>query len=109
MLICSADALAAALLGAAVELAGHDPRFPQRDEPARAALRRIRPAVTFVDADDVESCSEEFVGPALMTGSRVIVFRSQHSERDVSAFVARMQLPVLELPGDAGRLGEYLK
>lgn len=99
VLIISSDALAAALLGAAVELAGHAPHFSQTDEPPRAALLRIRPRLTIIDCDH-EACSDEFVGPAIMTGARVVLFRSHRSERDISEFASRLGLRVVDMPID---------
>jgi hypothetical protein len=109
VLIFSSDSLAAALLGAAVELAGHEPSFPAPDESARAALMRIRPRIVLVDCDHEESCSETFVGPAIMTGARVVLFRSRRTARDMGEFAARMQLAVLELPAGLEELKAHLQ
>jgi DNA-binding NtrC family response regulator len=108
VLIFSADAMAAALLGAAVELAGYAPQFPQAGEAARAALRRAHPGVVLVDCDHSESCADAFVGPALMTGARVILFRSRHTRTAVNQLGQRLAIPVLELPADAERLRRLL-
>ena len=98
VLIFSADPLAAALLGAAVELAGHAPHFPQREEGARAALRRLRPRLTLIDCDYDDACSESFIGPALMTGAKVQLFRSHRTQRDAHSFARRLGLSIAELP-----------
>lgn len=100
ILIISSDPLAAALLGAAVELTGHAPSFMQAEEPARNALRRVRPRLVLIDCDHEESCSDEFVGPALMMQARVLLFRSPRTTRDVRDFAQRLSLTVLELPFD---------
>src|SRR3954471_24023298 len=55
VLIISSDPLAAALLGAAVELAGHQPHFVRTEERARAALLRARPRLVLVDCDHDEA------------------------------------------------------
>ncbi len=98
VLIFSADPLAAALLGAAVELAGHAPHFPQPREAARAALLRTRPRLALIDCDHEEACAESFVGPALMTGAKVQLFRSRRTKRDVSELARRLELSVVDLP-----------
>lgn len=98
VLIFSADPLAAALLAAAIELAGHAPHFAQREEPPRDALRRVRPKLVLIDCDHEESCSDEFVGPALMMQARVLLFRSKRTVRDASDFSQRLNLRVMELP-----------
>ena len=98
VLIFSSDPLAAALLGAAVELAGHAPHFAGTDEPARAALMRVRPRLALIDCDHEESCSDEFVGPALMTGARVLLFRSRGNLRDMAELADRLKLRVIDMP-----------
>lgn len=109
VLVVSPDPLAAALLGAAVELAGHAPHFPQPSEGARASLRRVRPRLTLVDCDHEDACSDAFVGPALMTGSRVILFRSRHTRRDIGDLADRLGVIVIELPTEYEALTEVLQ
>lgn len=98
VLIFSSDPLAAALLGAAIELAGHVPFFVQADETARDALLRVRPRLAVIDCDHVEACSDTFIGPALMTGSRVLLFRSRRTQRDVGELASRLGLHVIDMP-----------
>lgn len=98
VLIFSADPLSAALLGAAVDLAGHSPHFPQPDESARAALLRLRPGAVLVDCDHEEACSESFIGPALMTDARVMLIRSPRTRRDTRGFARQLGLTVVEVP-----------
>ena len=98
VLVSSGDPLAAALLAAAVELAGHSPHFVQNGEPARSALRRIRPKLILIDCDHEETCSEEFIGPALMMDARVVLFRSHRTQRDMSEFANRLSLRIVDMP-----------
>jgi len=98
VLVLSSDPLAAALLGAAIELAGHAPRFAQSNEAARAALLRVRPRLVVIDCDHEDACSESFIGPALMTGSRVMLFRSRRTRRDVTELTGRLDLTVVDMP-----------
>lgn len=109
ILICTTDPLAAALLAAAVELDGHDPRFPEPDEPARAALVRIRPAVVLVDCDYPDACDDTFVGPALMLGVRIVLLRSPHSRTDPTEIAAHRGLEVLDLPAHQDALADLLR
>ena len=108
VLVFSSDPLAAALLAAAVELAGHAPHFAQKEELARDALRRVRPRLVLVDCDHEESCSDEFVGPALMMKARVLLFRSKRTQRDVREFAERLELRTMELPMDFDALHDIL-
>jgi hypothetical protein len=98
VLVFSSDPLAAALLGAAIELAGHAPFFPQSDESARDALMRVRPRLAVIDCDHTEACSDAFIGPALMTGSRVLLFKSRRTQRDASELAERLGLTVIDMP-----------
>ena len=103
VLIFSADPLAAALLAAAVEFAGHAPHFVQQDELARAGLRRVRPRLVVIDCDHEEACSEEFVGPA-----RILLFRSRRTKRDIGDFATRLGLRVIEMPPEHDELTRLL-
>jgi DNA-binding response OmpR family regulator len=109
VLVLSSDALAAALLGAAVELAGHVPHFARQGEPARSALLRVRPKLVLIDCDHEESCTDEFVGPALMTGGKVLIFRSRRTEHDRTEFAERLSLRVVDMPLDHTALTTLLE
>jgi hypothetical protein len=109
VLIFSADPVAAALLGAAVELAGHAPHFPQHAEAARGALMRVRPRLVVIDCDHEGACSEGFVGPALMTGAQLLLCRSRRTQRDTRDFASRLGLTVVELPRDYEKLLRQLQ
>ena len=108
VLIFSSDPLAAALLAAAIELAGHAPYFAQKDESARDALRRVRPRLVLIDCDHEESCSDEFIGPALMMQARVLLFRSRRTVREVAEFSRRLDVRVIELPMEFDELAAIL-
>ena len=97
VLVFSCDALGGALLGAAVELGGHQPYFAAAGEVARNALMRVRPRLVLIDCDHEESCSEEFVGPALMTGAQVLLIRSTGTVRDMTEFAARLGVRIVDM------------
>ena len=97
MIVARDDAIGA-LMASLIELAGYEPRFPDSSESARTALLRARPRLVVVDCDHEEGCSDAFIGPALMTGSRVLLFRSTRTKRDVSELSARIGLRVAEMP-----------
>lgn len=109
VLIVSVDALAAALLGAAVELAGHQPHFPESHERPREALRRVRPRLVVVDCDHDDACADTFVGPALMTGAQLLLFDSRkRADRSVTA-ARRLGLDLVHLPEDHDVLDRRLR
>lgn len=109
VLILAADPMAAALVGAAIELAGGRPLYPGAGERPRDALLRHRPALVLVDCDDETSCADAFLGPVLMTGARVAVFGSARSRRDVSELVARLGVRALRLPADVATVEALLE
>ena len=109
VLVFSADPLAAALIGAAIELAGHSPHFPQADESARNALLRVRPRLVVVDCDHEEACADGFIGPALMTGSQVLLFRSRRTRRDIGDLGERLGVKTVEMPVEHETLTQLLK
>jgi hypothetical protein len=107
ILIISDDPLSAALLGAAVELAGHAPHFPAAHEAVRATLLRLRPRAVLIDCSH-DACSDGFIGPALMTGARVQLFASQHTPGDARDVARRLGLTIAELPMDHDSLATLL-
>jgi len=109
VLILSTDALAAALIGAAVELAGHQPHFPGPNETARDALRRARSRVVVVDCDHDSACTDAFLGPALMTGARLVLFHSGRNGDGGLDVARRLGLDVVHLPEDYERLVRELR
>ena len=108
VLVLSSDPLAAALLGAAIELAGLAPRYPKLGESPRSALLRVRPRLVVIDCDHEDGCSDAFVGPALMTGSQVVLFRSRRTQRDMSEMASRLGLRTVEMPEEHHELTALL-
>ena len=108
VLVFSADPVAAALIGAVVEVAGHAPQFPQPDEGARDALRRVHPRLAIVDCDHEEACSDAFIGPALMTGAEVLLFASDRRAEASRDFAKRLGLTIIRMPADEERLVRWL-
>jgi hypothetical protein len=108
VLIFSSDPLAGALLGAAAELAGLSPHFPLKNEQARDALLRVRPAVALIDCDHEGACTESFFGPALMAGARVAVFSSSRSVRVLEPIAAEYGVRTFQLPLEMEELVDIL-
>ena len=104
VLILSADPLAAALLGAAVELVGHQPHFPEPRESPRVALRRVRPRAVLVDGEHEDACTESFIGPALMTGTRILVFDAGGRGERGAKLARHGGIEVVHLPDDHEKL-----
>jgi hypothetical protein len=110
VLIFSEDPLAAALLGAAVELVvGLEPTFPTDGEPPRGALLRERPRLVLVDCDHEAACGPNFFGPVLMTGARVLLVGSRRTRRDAAELAARFGVRAITLPADLDTIADLLR
>jgi hypothetical protein len=109
VLIFSNDALAGALLGAAVELVGASAEFPHADEEPCEALLRVRPAVALIDCDHATACTESFFGPALMIGARVAVFSSSRSRRALDPIAEEFGVRAFGLPIGFTELSEIIQ
>ena len=109
MLILSADAVGAALLGALIETLGYAVRFGQPSEPPEESLRRVRPQVCLVDAVDPNACSPELLGRSRMRGIGVVIFgRSEALER-IRALAVEHDLDTLVMPPAPGVLEATLQ
>jgi hypothetical protein len=108
-LIFSEDPLAAALIGAAVELVGFEPTFPTDAESPRDALLRERPRLVLVDCDHDAACGPSFFGPVLMTGARVLLVGSRRTRRDASEIAARFGLRAVRLPANLETIADLLR
>jgi hypothetical protein len=109
VLILSADALIAALLGAFVETLDLEPAFSIPDEPPRDALLRVRPRLILLDCDYAAACTEHFLGPAAMMGAAVILFGSRRTAAELEDVAERFRLPLMELPIPPARFGELVR
>jgi hypothetical protein len=108
VLIFSTDPLAAALLGAGVELARATPAFPRDQESAREALLRVKPRLVMIDCDHEEACSEALFGPAMMIGARISVFSSTRSRRVLEPIAREFNVATFDLPIDFDELARLL-
>src|SRR5262245_4218173 len=66
ILILADDAIGAALLGALVETLGYSVQFGRGFESANDAMRRTRPSVCLLDANDRAAACDEALGHAAM-------------------------------------------
>jgi hypothetical protein len=109
VLILSEDPLAAALIGAAVELVGFEPTFPTDGESPRDALLRERPGLVLVDCDHEAACGPSFFGPVLMTGARGLLVGSRRTRRDVTELAAEFGLRALTLPAKLETIADLMR
>ena len=108
-LILSPDPLGAALLAAAVELAGFRAEFAATGESAGDAVRRVRPRLVLLDARDPGLGDERLLGPALLLGAWVYLFGTAETLRNREVAAARHGAEMLRLPEDTEQLPELLR
>jgi CheY-like chemotaxis protein len=109
VLILSADAVAAALLGALIETLGYSVRFARPPETTDQTLRRVRPAVCLLDCEDPANCSDEFLGRAAMRGISVVVFGKPDALQHVRALALAHEIDVLMVPSDVAAVDDTLR
>jgi DNA-binding NtrC family response regulator len=109
ILIISADAVAAALLGALVETLGYSVSFARPAENADQSIRRTRPRVVLVDCADADSCNREVFGRATMRGVSVVMFGASEALRRVRELVDEHRLDTLLMPPDTATLRDTLE
>lgn len=101
--------MGAALVGAAVELAGFRVEFRRPDEAATAALLRAKPAHVLIDATDADVVVDDAVlGPAMMTGARLWLFGTDAAVQPLRGTLERYAARVITIPGDIERVREIL-
>jgi hypothetical protein len=69
----------------------------------------MRPRLVVIDCDHDDACSDAFIGPALMTGSRVLLFRSRRTQRDATELAERLGLVVVDMPSKHETLTRVLR
>jgi DNA-binding NtrC family response regulator len=109
VLIISADAIAAALLGALIETLGYPVRFASPPETADQTIRRVRPTVCLLDCDDPANCSDEFLGRAAMRRISIIVFGKREALDRVQALALEHDIELLIVPPDIAVVDEALR
>ena len=109
ILILSADAIAAALLGALIETLGYSVRFARSPESGGQALRRVRPVVCLLDCHDPEACTDEVLGHALMRNISVVIFGTREVLDRFRALAFEHQIDTLLMPASPDEVDETLK
>jgi|RhiMethySRZTD1v2_1073278.scaffolds.fasta_scaffold2724022_1 DNA-binding NtrC family response regulator len=109
VLIISADAVAAALLGALIETLGYPVRFARPPETMDQTIRRVRPTVCLLDCEDPDNCSDEFLGRATMRGISVVVFGKRDALEHVRALALAHEIDVLAVPADVASVDDTLR
>lgn len=98
-----------ALVGAAVELVGFAPKYPEAGETPAAALRRTGSPVALVDAGREAKEGDIVAREMLSQGARPILFGPQDSAAALTAKAARLGMRSFTVPSDHGELAELLR
>ena len=106
--VISAQPLLAALLGAAVELAGYRAAFPGDDESEFDAIRRARPVAVLIDVEHPKAHDDALLGRATMSGATLIVFGPPSAMERAAPLAERHRVTLLPLPDGLGSLAEIL-
>lgn len=109
VLILSADAVAAALLGALVETLEYVVRFYHPPDDPEETVRRARPTVALVDCDDPTFVNDGILGRARMRGISVVMFGSPEALRGVRQLALEHALGTLIMPASIDELDETLR
>ncbi len=109
VLVLSHDAVAAALLGALVEILGYAVRFRRAPESPDDAVRRVRPRIALIDCEDPLSCTDEIVGRASMRGVSCVIFGASEALDRVRVFALEHDISVLLMPPDTDDLDQLLR
>lgn len=108
ILILSADAVAAALLGALVETLGYSVSFAGPSESAEQSIRRTRPRVLLADAADSSVCNSEVLGRAAMRGVPVVMFGTTAALRRVRGLAHGDHIETLAMPAEPPQVRDIL-
>jgi DNA-binding NtrC family response regulator len=109
ILILSADAVAAALLGALIETLGFPVRFARPPENAEQSIRRVRPKVCLLDCEDPSTCNDEVLGRAAMRSISVVIFGTTASLERVRALASEHAIDMLLMPPETAELDATLR
>ena len=108
VLIASADATAAALIGGLVETMGYTVAFAAVDEVADPSRRRIRPRIYMIDCATTAGCSDEVIERAIMRGVGVVLMGPAALLARMRELATRHDLEILFVPAEPGPLGDAL-
>jgi hypothetical protein len=109
VLILSRDPVVGALLGAAVELAGFSPAFPEADETPTAAVRRTGSPVALVDAGREATEADKIARDLLSEGARPILVAPHEAAAALAARAERLGTTSFTLPVDQADLADVLR
>ena len=110
VLILARESVIAALIGLLLEFEAYEPVFPEPDERAEDAIRRVRPPlVVILDGESDEARSDLFHLRAAHSGARVVLFSEPVAAAAVRVAARQRQLPFFAMPVDRATLGTVLK
>jgi hypothetical protein len=109
ILILSADAVGAALVGALVETLGYRVRFLRPPERPDEAIRRERPSLAMLDVDDASVMTDETIGHSTMRGVPLLLYGSSIGLQRVRQLSLEHELVTLPMPATPSSVAEALR
>lgn len=107
VLIVSSDPMGAALIGAAIEIAGFRVSYANEGESTPDAIRRVKPVAVLAEANAV-AADPASLGPARMTGAAIVIYGAPARLRDLTVIAGSVQATLLAIPDDVEELPALL-
>jgi hypothetical protein len=109
VLILSADAVGAALVGALVETFGYRVCFLRPPERPDEAIRRERPGLIMIDVDEATVMTDETVGHSTPHRAPLLLYGSSNGLQRVRQLSLDHELVTLAMPATPSSLAEALR
>lgn len=98
ILIIAREPMIAALMGALVEHAGHQPMFPSADEEPLDAITRAGATLVLLDCEHDLADEDDAFEQASRADSGVLLFSAQRTQREAELLATRHGVPAFVLP-----------
>ena len=98
ILVIAKHPVLGALLGSLVELAGHEPVFPDLGEAAGEAILRLRPSLALLDFAHDAAWDDETYRQAAVLGAPVLLFSSSRTQTEADSIAAGRGVKAFVLP-----------
>lgn len=109
VLVLARDAVIAALVGLLLELEAYDPVFPEPDEHAADAVRRLRPPLIVVLDGELEAAgSDLFHARCAQQGASVVLFGEPVAADAVREMARARRCAFFAMPVDRRELADVL-
>jgi hypothetical protein len=98
ILVIAKHSVLGALLGSLVELAGHEPVFPDLGETPSEALLRLRPSLMLLDCAHAAAWDDETYRHAALLDVPLLLFSSSRTQAEAHDIAGRRGAKAFGLP-----------